>query len=75
MQENQNPDVNSVQDEDETINRTEVNQERINNDIEQTDEDIPLPPDSRPSSPVEEPPESDKPSIDEDDTDKAKRIL
>lgn len=75
MQENQNPDVNSFQDGDETINNTETNQERINNDIEQTDEDIPLSPDSRPSPPVEEPPESDKPSIDEDDTDRVKRIL
>lgn len=75
MQENKNPDVNSVEDADESTSRTEVAQERINNDIEQTDEDIPLPPDSRPSAPVEEPPESDKPSIDEDDEDKAKRIL
>ncbi|MCD9186971.1 MAG: hypothetical protein LUM44_11095 [Pyrinomonadaceae bacterium] len=75
MQENQNPDVNSVQNGDETINHSEADQERINNDIEQTDEDIPLPPDSRPSSPVEEPPESEKPSIDEDDTDRTKRIL
>jgi len=75
MQENQNPDVNSVENIDQSTNRTEADQERINNDIEQTDEDIPLPPDSRPSSSVEEPPESDKPSIDEDDTDNAKRIL
>lgn len=70
-----NPDVNSLNYDDDFNELTEAEQEKINNDISQTDEDIPLPPDSRPSAPVEEPPESEEPPVEDDNTDRVKRIM
>lgn len=61
---NYNTDVNST-----------VEEEKQENDISQTDEDIPLPPDSRPNSPIEEPADTEKPAIDEDSEDNVKRIM
>lgn len=50
-----NPDVNSpiVGNDSET-------------DVERENEELPTPPGSAPNTPIEEPPESDKPAIDED---------
>lgn len=58
---NQNPDVNSP------INPgTGSDIEQIHdNESENSNQEIPLPPDTRPNAPIEEPPEMDKPSIDE----------
>lgn len=65
-----NPDVNSPDAGDDFGTHSDHNQ-----DIERPDEDIPVPPDSNPSAPIEEPPEvQDKPSIEEDQTE-PKRIV
>lgn len=65
MQENnQNPDVNSP------VNPgAESDIEQIhNNDPYRSNEEMPVPPDTEPNAPVEEPPETSKPAIEEDNT-------
>lgn len=59
-----NPDVNSNETEDDFDSHPSRHQ-----DIEQPEENIPLPPDGSRSVPIEEPPsEQDKPPVEEDDT-------
>ncbi|HQU86134.1 MAG TPA: hypothetical protein PKY59_23605 [Pyrinomonadaceae bacterium] len=70
-----NPDVNSVEENEDFGNHSELEQNGQNPDVEQPTEDIPVPLDSRPSAPVEEPPESEEPPIKDDNTDTTKRIL
>ncbi len=65
-----NPDVNSSERDDGFGSHSEVDQ---NDDIEQTGDAIPVPPDTQPAAPIEEPPETDRPRIDEDQ-DESKRI-
>jgi hypothetical protein len=65
-----NPDVNSPERDDGFGSHSEVDQ---NDDIEQTGDAIPVPPDTQPAAPIEEPPETDRPRIDEDQ-DEPKRI-
>lgn len=63
MQQEQNPDVNSVIREDEHGNRSDI--ERENESGETTENDIPLPPTEPKPAPVEEPPDTERASIDE----------
>ena len=64
-----NPDVNSNESEDGFGSHSNVNQ-----DVERPEEDIPVPPGSQPSVPIEEPPTvEDRAPIEEDDTE-PKRI-
>ncbi len=65
-----NPDVNSPETDDDFGSHSEIIQ---NEDIEQPGETIPVPPDSQPAVPVEEPPETARPPIGED-KDEPKRI-
>ncbi len=58
-----NPDVNSPEQDDDFGSHSEVDR---NNDIEQPDDTIPVPPDTQPAAPIEEPPETNRPRIDED---------
>ena len=69
-----NPDVNSTVRDDDFGSHSEIGQERQNDDIERSDEGIPVPPDRLPANPVEEPPDMEKPEIEEDE-DEPKRIL
>jgi len=63
MQNEQNPDVNSVVTEDEYGNRTDIEGENQSGD---DTENIPLPPTEPKPASIEEPPEvQDKPSIDD----------
>ena len=59
-----NPDVNSptVGDDSET-------------NVERENEETPTPPDRAPSAPIEEPPETDRPAIDEDSDIEPQQIL
>ena len=63
MQENyQNPDVNLP------VNPgggSDIEQIH-DNESENSNQEIPVPPDTRPNAPIEEPPETDKPAIEED---------
>ena len=70
MQENyQNPDVNSP------VNPGGSDVEQIHdNESGNSNQEIPVPPDTRPNAPIEEPPETDKPAIDED-VNEPKRIV
>lgn len=63
MQNEQNPDVNSIISEDEYGNRSDI--ERENESGETTESDIPLPPTEPKPDPVEEPPDTEKARIDE----------
>lgn len=59
-----NPDVNSTENEDDFGSHPNENQ-----DIEQPEENIPVPPNGRRNAPIEEPPdEQDKSPIEEDET-------
>ncbi|MGI9035536.1 MAG: hypothetical protein ACR2GD_05805 [Pyrinomonadaceae bacterium] len=57
-----NPDVNSTVNDEDFGNHSGVEQEREDNDVE----NIPLPPDEKKRAPIEEPPDTEKPPIDED---------
>jgi hypothetical protein len=57
-----NPDVNSTETEDEYGNRTDIEGENLSND---NVEGIPLPPTEPKPASIEEPPDTDKPNIDE----------
>ncbi|HEX8289278.1 MAG TPA: hypothetical protein VF556_14860 [Pyrinomonadaceae bacterium] len=67
MQDTQNPDVNTPI----TDNDSDVERENENNS---GNVEIPVPPDSQRNAPIEEPPESDKPSM-EENTNEPKRIV
>lgn len=76
-----NPDVNSVEEDDNFGSHSDVqpdsrtDKDSQDMDIERPNESIPVPPDSAPSSPVEEPPsERDQSPIDEDNTER-KRLV
>ncbi len=77
-----NPDVNSVEIEDEgfgshseVLPDSRTDRDSQDFDIERPMEDIPLPPDSKPAAPVEEPPETrDKPPIQEDNTERQRLV-
>ncbi|HEX8639284.1 MAG TPA: hypothetical protein VF692_14535 [Pyrinomonadaceae bacterium] len=60
-----NPDVNSpsVGDDSESTN------------LERENEELPTPPDRAPNAPIEEPPEIDRPAIDEDGDTEPQRIV
>jgi hypothetical protein len=89
MQDVQNiplPDVNSTETNDDFGSHSDVEQEldqtdiespnhgeRSGNDVERENETTPLPPDSEPQAPVEEPPDVNSPPI-EEDSDEPKRI-
>jgi hypothetical protein len=89
MQDVQNiptPDVNSTETNDDFGSHSDVEQEldrtdienpnhgeRSGGDVEREDKTMPVPPDSEPSAPVEEPPDVNSPPIDED-SDEPKRI-
>ena len=64
MQNTPNPDVNSptISDDSET-------------NIERENEEMPTPPDREPNVPIEEPPETDKPAIEDDRENESPRIL
>lgn len=64
MQNTPNPDVNSpnVGDDSDT-------------DIERENEETPTPPDRAPNVPIEEPPETDKPAIEDEGENESQRIL
>lgn len=81
-----NPDINSTETNDDFGSHSDVEQEldqtdiespnhgeRSGGDVEREDETIPVPPDSEPSAPVEEPPDVNSSPIDED-SDEPKRI-
>lgn len=70
-----NPDINQMDYDDDFGNHSAANDARRENEAEQTSEETPVPPDTRPSAPIEEPPETDAPAIDEDDPDRATRIM
>lgn len=77
MQDNENtlnPDVNSFETENEAGGASEVDQNR-EEIIERRDPDIPVPPDSQPSYPIEDPPDKEKTPIDEDNQDKPTLIM
>jgi hypothetical protein len=57
-----NPDVNSTVEEGDFGNHSDIEQEKDGTDIE----NIPLPPDEKMPAPIEEPPDTEKPPIDED---------
>ena len=59
-----NPDVNSTEHDNDFGSHSDTN--LPNTDVEQPN-DLPLPPDTERNAPVEEPPETDKPEINEDD--------
>lgn len=64
MQNTPNPDVNSpnISDDSDT-------------DIERENEETPTPPDRAPNVPIEEPPETDKPAIEDEGENESQRIL
>jgi hypothetical protein len=64
MQNTPNPDVNSPNAEDVP-----------DADIERGNEDIPTPPDRAPNVPIEEPPDTEKPPIEDDGATEPKRIV
>lgn len=57
-----NPDINSTVNDDDFGSHSEAEQEREENDVE----NIPLPPDQKTPAPVKEPPDTEKPPVDED---------
>ena len=59
-----NPDVNSIEDNGDFGNHSNAI-DLPDTDVEQPN-DLPLPPDKQQNAPVEEPPETRKPKIDED---------
>jgi hypothetical protein len=58
-----NPDVNSTEHDDDFGSHSDF----PNTDVEQSN-DLPVPPDTERAVPVEEPPETDRPAIEEDDS-------
>jgi hypothetical protein len=64
MQNTPNPDINSP-----TVGDVS------DTNIERENEEMPTPPDRAPNVPIEEPPESDKPAIEDDGENESPRIL
>ena len=60
-----NPDVNSTEHDNDFGNHSSVVQDLPDTDVEQPN-DLPLPPDQGHNAPIEEPPETEKPAIKED---------
>ncbi|MBA2493505.1 MAG: hypothetical protein H0V31_02270 [Acidobacteria bacterium] len=76
MQDVQNippPDVNSTERDDDFGSHSAIEQDLDNEDIEQPNETIPVPPDQQPAVPIQEPPDVNKPPVGEDE-DEPKRI-
>jgi hypothetical protein len=76
MQDVQNippPDVNSTERDDDFGSHSTIEQDLDNEDIEQPNETIPVPPDQQPAVPIQEPPDVNKPPVGEDE-DEPKRI-
>ena len=71
MQNTPNPDVNSPNTDVDSVTNSDI--EQIN-DNETKNQEIPLPPDSQPNAPIEEPPDTKKPAIDEDN-DEPKQLV
>lgn len=73
MQDTSNPDVNTPDTGNNSGGNTDI--EQINdNGSGNENEEIPVPPGEQPNVPIEEPPDSQKPSIDENKTE-PKRIV
>lgn len=68
-----NPDVNSTEHDNDFGNHSDIENELPNTDVEQPN-NLPLPPDQEHDAPVEEPPESRKPPINEDNPQPAKLV-
>jgi hypothetical protein len=68
MQNTPNPDVNTPNTGDNSGGNTDI--EQINdNSSENKNEEIPVPPDAQPNAPIEEPPDTQKPPINENSND------
>lgn len=65
MQNTTNPDVNSPMTDNDSDHNSDI--EQIN-DHERENQEIPVPPDSQPTASIEEPPDTQKPPIGEDNT-------
>ena len=65
MQSTPNPDVNSPVTNTDSGSNTDVEQENNNNSGNENEE-IPVPPDTQPNASIEEPPDTEKPSMEED---------
>jgi hypothetical protein len=63
-----NPDVNSIERDDDFGSHSDVEQNPSNDNTEGEDETVPVPPDRQPSEPIEEPPVSE-------DEDESERIV
>lgn len=73
MQSTPNPDVNTPVTNTDSGGNTDVEQENNNNSGNENEE-IPVPPDAQPNASIEEPPDTEKPSMEENNTE-PKRIV
>ncbi|MEO8072354.1 MAG: hypothetical protein ABI686_03815 [Acidobacteriota bacterium] len=77
MQDVQNippPDTSSTTRDDDFGSHSAIHIDLDNEEVEKTNESIPLPPDQQPAAPVEEPPNTKKAPVGED-SDEPKQIL
>jgi len=67
MQNTPNPDVNSPMTDDNSDSNTDIEREN-DNDAGNENVEIPIPPDKQPNSSIEEPPDTEKTSIEANNT-------